>query len=227
MTLAELNKARRTHPYYIFLFCTIPYCWAKAKTLEEYKLVYTTVGPVVALLLSYFYINWKFRRNLWVEEKDTFVGDQIRKTLLEMVPDDLQITDDEKNRLSKEEIYRELTGVFWEAIDRSDRLRALKDHFYSNGIGYSTSLDVSIICWLAAVAYALASLPTRSAEFVWGSAVLMAISIASWLFVTPGRRARHLALSAEQLDLLRREQIEFVRTRFREIITAWRAKKAK
>jgi hypothetical protein len=53
-------------------------------------------------------------------------------------------------------------------------------------------------------------------------AMLIAIALASKHLALPRIRARHLELSVEQLDLLRREQLEFVSGRFREIISGWR-----
>jgi len=51
-----------------------------------------------------------------------------------MVPKDLAVTESEKQDLLQREIFRELTGVFWEAVDRSERPRSHKEYFYSNGI---------------------------------------------------------------------------------------------
>ena len=181
--------------------------------------------PAVALIATYFYVGSDFRRSLWKKEIDAHVGEQIRQALLDMVPQDLAVTESEKQELLHREIFKELTGVFWEAIDRSEKLRAHKEHFYSNGIVYSTSIDVFLICALAGFVYAVASLVTGKPTLAYVGAFSITIALASRIFVTPNKRERHLALSAEQLELLRREQLDFVSNRFREIILGWRRKR--
>ena len=41
----------------------------------------------------------------------------------------------------------------------------------------------------------------------------------------PSRRERHLELSREQLDMLKRKKRQFISDRFREIVTDWRIEK--
>ena len=222
MTLSDLNTWRKRVPWFIFALCVIPWFWLKSNSLEETKLYSETIVPVAALIATYFYVGSDFRRSLWKKEIDAHVGKQIRQALLDMVPQDLAVTESEKQELLQREIFKELTGVFWEAIDQSEKLRAHKEHFYSNGIVYSTSIDVFLICGLAGFVYAVASLVTRKPDLAYVGAFSIAIALASRIFVTPRKRKRHLALSAEQLELLRREQSDFVSNRFREIIVGWR-----
>ena len=222
MTLSDLNTWRKRVPWFIFALCVLPWFWIKSKSLDETKLYSETIVPVAALIATYFYVGSDFRRSLWKKEIDAHVGRQIRQALLDMVPRDLAVTESEKQELLQREIFKELTGVFWEAIDQSEKLQAHKEHFYSNGIVYSTSIDVFLICGLAGFVYAVASLVTRKPDLAYVGAFSIAIALASRIFVTPHKRERHLALSAEQLELLRREQSEFVSNRFREIIVGWR-----
>lgn len=222
MTLSELEAWRKRVPWFIFFLCVLPWFLINSKNLAEAKLYSETLVPIAAIVAAYFYTGSDFRRSMWKREIDAHVGRQIRLALLSMVPKDLEITEGEKQDLLQKEIFRELTGVFWEAVDRSDKLRAHKEHFYSNGIVYSTSIDVFLIGGLAGFVYAVASLVTRKLNFAYVAAVFIAIALASRILVTPRRRTRHLVLSAEQLDLLRREQSEFVSSRFREIIVGWR-----
>ncbi len=222
MTLGDLEAWRKRVPWFIFTLCVLPWFWIKSKSLDETKLYSETIVPVTALIATYFYVGSDFRRSLWKKEIDAHVGKQIRQALLDMVPRDLALTESEKQELLQREIFKELTGVFWEAIDQSEKLLAHKEHFYSNGIVYSTSLDVFLICGLAGFVFAVASLVTRKPDLANVGAFSIAIALASRIFVTPRRRERHLALSAEQLELLRREQSEFVSNRFREIIVGWR-----
>jgi hypothetical protein len=222
MTLSELGAWRKRVPWFIFSLCVLPWIFIKSKNIAEAKLYSETVVPIAALIATYFYTGSDFRKSMWKSEIDAHVGKQIENALLPMVPKDLAITESEKQDLLKREIFKELTGVFWEAVDRSDRLRSHKEHFYSNGIVYSTSIDVFLIGGVAGFVYAVASLITRKVDLAYVAALFIAVALASRILVTPRRRARHLVLSAEQLDLLRREQSEFVSSRFREIIVGWR-----
>jgi hypothetical protein len=225
MTLGDLSAWRKRVPWVIFTLCVIPWFWIKSNSLDETKLYGETIVPVVALIVTYFYVGSDFRRTLWKKEINEHVGEQIRQTLLDMVPDDLAVTEGEKQELLQREIFKELTGVFWEAVDRSEKLRSHKEHFYSNGIVYSTSIDVYLICGLAGLVYAVACVVTRKPALGYVGASSIAIALASSIFVTPRKRERHLALSAEQLELLRRDESDFVSNRFREIIVGWRNKR--
>jgi len=225
MTHGDLDTWRKRVPWFIFFLCVLPWFWINSKSLEEAKVRIEIFVPIAAMVATYFYVGSDFRRSRWKKEIDAHVGKQIRVALLGMVPGDLAVTDGEKQELLNREVFRELTGVFWEAIDQSPVLRSHKEHFYSNGIIYSTSIDVFIICSLAGTGYWVASLVMRKADLAYVGGFFILVALASAVFVTPRRRARHLALSAEQLDLLRREQSEFVSNRFRQIIVGWRTKR--
>ena len=108
-------------------------------------------------------------------------------------------------------------------MDETSQLQAQKQHFYSNGIVYSTSCDVSIICYVSGIFfYCGAVLATGLVEFWYVAAILTGIAILSAGLVTPKGRARHLELSKEQLELIRREHSESVAKKFRAIILEWR-----
>jgi hypothetical protein len=89
---------------------------------------------------------------------------------------------------------------------------------------YSTSIDIYILGVLIALPYAVASLLMFRSDFSYVAASFIAIALASRAIVTPSRRKRHLELSEEQLDFLRRERSDFVSKRFRDIIVGWRSK---
>ncbi|MGH9689779.1 MAG: hypothetical protein ACRD4C_01510 [Candidatus Acidiferrales bacterium] len=216
MTLSDLNAWRKRAPWFIFIVCLLPWFWIKSKSPDK------TIVSVAALILTYFYVGADFRSSMWEKELDAHVKQQVRQVLLDMVPQDLAVTESEKRELLQRQIFGKLTGVFWEAIDQSQELRAHKEHFYSNGIVYSTSIDVFLICGSAGLVYAVASLVTRKPDLAYVSAFSIAIALASRGFITPRRRERHLALSAEQLELIRRKESVFVSNRFREIILSWR-----
>lgn len=221
MTYGDLEKWRKYVPFLIFSACIVPWALMRSKSLDEAKLYNELIIPLLAIVAAFVYVGLDCRKVPWKREIDAHVGNQIRKGLLDMVPRDLEVTEDEKHGLQGE-IFKDLTGVFWEAIDRSDVLRSHKEHFYSNGIVYSTSIDVFLICSFVGFVYALASLAARNASLAYVAASLVAIGLFSRAFVTPRARADHLKLSTEQLELVGREQGDFVSGRFRKIIGDWR-----
>jgi hypothetical protein len=221
MTLSELGKWRKAVPLFLFGFCILPWFLLRSKSLADAKLSNEIVVPSVATFAAFFYVAFDLRRPLWTREMDAHVNKQIQRSVLDMIPKDLAVTECEKQDL-KGEVLKKLTGVFWEAVERSDILRSHKEHFYSNGIVYSTSLDLYLIGAFVGCLYAVVSYITRKADAGYVGAMLIAIALASKHLALPRIRARHLELSVEQLDLLRREQLEFVSGRFREIISGWR-----
>jgi hypothetical protein len=224
MSLDKLDYWRKRVPIFIFAACAIPWFLIETKSGDEFKLYYDTLVPVIAAIGCFFYVGLNVRGCLWDDEMEKYVRTQIRDGFLKLVPADLAITDTEKQRLFEKEIYKEMTGVFWETMDESPKLQAQKHHFYSNGIVYSTSFDVFIICGFSAIfIYFNVALATRLVEFVYVVAILYVIAILSLLLVTPRCRARHLKLSTEQLDVIRREHSASVEKKFTEIILAWRA----
>lgn len=222
MTLSDLQKWRKRIPFFIFTACLLPWFLIRSKSLAEADLANKIIVPLLALLGAFFYVGLDLRRSRWKREIDMHVGKQIRAGLLDIVPRDLDVTDSERHQLAKSEVFKELTGVFWEAIDQSEVLKSHKEHFYSNGIVYSTSIDVFLICGFAGFCYAVASLVLADIPQAYVAALLIAIALACKVLVTPRARQRHMRLSTEQLDLLCREKGDFVSERFREIVVGWR-----
>jgi hypothetical protein len=102
-------------------------------------------------------------------------------------------------------------------------LRSHKKHFYSNGIEYSTAIDIFLLYLFFGFCYAIAWLILSDISLLYTAGFLILIAlIFRWLAI-PLLRRRHLALSAEQLDLLKRERGDFVAHRFRQIVLGWRA----
>jgi hypothetical protein len=223
MSLDELHVWRKRAPVFIFAACALPWIMVKATNGEQFKLYHDSLVPVIAAVLCFFYIGLNVRGVLWDDEMEMHVYPQIRKAILDLVPTDLEITQTEKRRLFEREIFKKLTGVFWETLDESPQLQAQKQHFYSNGIGYSTSCDVSIICYTSGIFfYGGAVLATGQIEFLYAATILFGISVLSFGLITPRYRARHLELSKEQLELIRREHSASVAKKFRAIILEWR-----
>src|SRR5271157_433528 len=224
MTHSDLDKWRKYVPFAIIASCILPWFWVRSGSLADAKLANEIVVPAVALVAAFFYVGSDFRRSCWKREIDAHVGKQIRDGLLDLIPKDLAVSENERHDLQGE-VFKELTGVFWEAIDGNEVLRSHKEHFYSNGIVYSTSIDVFLICGLAGLIYAVMSLVFAEVNFALVGAVLIAIAVGSRILVTPRKRARHMELSREQLDLLRRQRGDFVSNRFREIVATWRSER--
>jgi hypothetical protein len=222
MTKNDLDTWRKRIPWVLFALIFSPFILGNSGSETDFKRNVEYTIPALAFAATFFYVGADVRRWLWKREIDAHVGEQIRNALLKLVPDDLEMTEAEKKELLDREIFRELTGVFWEAVDRDEVLRSHKEHFYSNGIVYSTSIDVVIIFALATIGYGVLYFVTRDIRWgIWGTVAILT-ALASGLFVTPSRRRRHLVLSTEQLDLLSRNQFQFVSERFREIIINWR-----
>jgi hypothetical protein len=198
----------------------------KSKHLADVDLAVKVVGPTLALVGTFFYVALDMRKARWKREVDTYVGHQIRRGLLALVPKDLNVTEIEIQELGKSEVFKDLTGVFWEAIDKSPVLKSHKEHFYSNGIVYTTAIDVYLICGFAAFSYAVAFSVFRDVNQAYTAGLLIVVALASRLLAIPRARKRHMKLSAEQLDLLRREEGAFVQDRFREIVMGWRRARA-
>ena len=218
MTLSDLGKLRLTAPFVIAEACAVPYVILESGS--------TLAAGLIALVVAGIYVSFGLRNILWRRETDKYVGSQIRETLLALIPADLQVTDDEKATLSREDIFKQLTGVFWEAIDRDTQLTAHKQHFYRNGFVYTTAIDTAILSLLGGVVYLGVSVWQQEAGVAAVGVGMVVVSALAYLVALPSARQRHLSLSAEQLDLLRRNQRDFIEARFREIILARRAGRA-
>lgn len=219
MTENELHRWRSRVPVIIFGIGVTPLVAVTHITPEEF------IITAAALVFGFFYRGTGLGSALWRVEKSKYVSSQIRAAVLDMIPLDLGVTSEEKELLAKQAVYGELAGVFWEAIEADPTLRSQKEHFYSNGIWYSTSLDVYLIGTFFGLCYAVLYVATTTATFAYLAAACTLIAILSRLTVTPSRRKYHLSLSKEQLDLLRRKQSDFVANQFRSIISGWRSNK--
>jgi len=94
---------------------------------------------------------------------------QIKAAIFRMIPSDSEVTSEEVKRLHQREIFRQLNGVFWNVIDNDPVMAARKEHFYDNGIRYSSAVDVWNIFPVASVAYSVASIVQEDWFFVWCS----------------------------------------------------------
>jgi hypothetical protein len=220
MTQSDLDNWRKRAPFVIFTIGLSLYFVVSGKDLELAK---QAIIPSIGAIAAFFYVGLDIHTYLWKRELQKHVGRQIKKAVLDMIPPDLHVTAEERQALAEREVYKTLNGVFWEAVDGDEALRLQKEHFYSNGVVYSTSIDVLTIGLLLAAISGVASLLTQRKELLSFAILCSTIAVASRLLVTRSRRKRHLELSVEQLDLLRRRQGDFIAKRFREIVRSWRS----
>ena len=223
MTLSELQLWRKKIPFLLAIVCALPWLLVRPDAFSQAQIPSAVLILAFGLAVGFFYVTLKLRETSWKRENREYVGRQIQNSLVELIPQDLDITPAEREELADTEIYKELTGVFWEAIDQSDVLRAHKEHFYSNGLEYSSAIDVDLLFRFFGLCYLAASLTIGGLSlFVIGVLLVLVAMIARWLAI-PRIRQEHLRLSTEQLNLLRREKLEFIEDRFRQIVLGWRS----
>lgn len=222
MTHADLKKWRFRAPFVIAGACVLPYFIVTVTPVADALLINQLIVPLIAMIVAFLYVGLDIRRWHWKSEIRATIGPQIRTALLAMLPEDLHVSDEERTILSREDLFKDLTGVFWEAVDRDPQLVAHKPHFYANGVIYTTAIDVYILAALGGFCYVVGYFATTQRALLALGAGFLLIALVSRYLVVPRVRAKHLALSAEQLDLLRRNQRTFVETRFREIVLSRR-----
>ncbi len=220
MTLNSLHFWRKALPF-IAVACIIPLL-VHSGGLDSIPLRYTLAASALALAVPFFYITLKMREASWNREMEGYVRSQIRDSLITLIPEDLKVTAEEREQLKHAEIYKHLSGVFWDTINQDELLRAQKEHFYSNGLEYSTAIDVFLLLRFFGAGYVGLSLLLGDSLLFLCGAGFVAIALGAKWFAIPRVRQRHLQLSIEQLDLLRRQKGEYVSTRFREIVLEWR-----
>jgi hypothetical protein len=220
---SDLEKWRFHAPLLIVSNALIPIAVAFVKDLDLVTKVSAVVLLPLSWMVAYFYSAMRLRNFYWLRELDRHVGAQIRSELVSLVPADLDITDQEKERLREKEIWKKLTGVFWEAIDSDAQLVRQKEHFYANGVFYSTAVDLYVILTVTSIIYSALGICTQQSLFTLFSGIWLAVGVLSRLLILPSCRKRHLELSREQLDLLKRVKHDFVSERFRDIILGWRS----
>lgn len=218
MTLSELGRNRKYALFGIFVLCLLPWFLSTSRGVAQIRIAYEIIIPALALVGAYFYTGADLGGSRWRKEIGDHVGERIKSGLLELLPGDLEVTDDEKRIIADQDIIKGITGIFWEAIERNGTLKSQKGHFYANGFMYSTSIDLYLICSFAGFCYAGLSLALGDVRLAYAAAFLLAIAVASRTLVTPRLRERHMSLSSEQIDFIRKEEADFVSSRFRKII---------
>jgi hypothetical protein len=164
------------------------------------------------------------RGKLWKAEQRDYVGEQIRRAILELAPKNLKLTIAEE-QLIRDRTMGRLGGIFWEAVETDDVLKSHKEHFYSNGFLYTVSFDTLIIGIIAGMVYSFAYYKTQYDWFEWAALFSMGAGLFALFVGIPQSRARHLELSREQLTMLRERQGKFVTEKVTAIITEHRKNK--
>jgi pimeloyl-ACP methyl ester carboxylesterase len=218
MTLNALQLWRKAIPFVIAVVCVVPWIVIRAQDLREGALILT-----LAFGTAFLYVILKISGPRWENEMENYVRSQIRDNLITLIPEELNVTAAEREQLANSEILKVLTGIFWETIDQTEMLRSQKQHFYSNGFAYSTAVDGFVLCIIFGLCYVMAWLIFTDIKLLASAIGLIGVGlICRWLAI-PRIRQGHLALSREQLALLKRERGDIVADRFRQIVLEWRA----
>jgi hypothetical protein len=178
--------------------------------------------PVIGAAVGALYLAIGGRDWLWNPEKKDNVRRQITEGFLKMIPPDLMLTYSERQRLAEAELTKELTGVFWEAIDGDPHLKEGKQFFYKNGLVYTSIIDAALLLPVFAFFYCLLGVSGAGTAYVFVGLLYFALTLIALFVGLPKCRAKHMLLSREQLDELSRSRADFVEARFRKIITEWR-----
>jgi len=222
MTKSVLEKWRFRVPFLVVSAAMLPIIVLLLKDSDvEAKVIKFLVLPA-CWLAAYFYSAIKLRNTHWFRELNAHVTEQIRTELIKLVPSDLEVTQEEKVELREKEIWKKLTGVFWEAVDSDTDLIQHKEHFYANGVFYTTAIDLYIVLTWVSMMYLGLYWYFQDSHFFVGALVCLVVALLSRFLVLPSCRRLHLELSSEQLDLLKRKKNDFIRDRFREIVVEWR-----
>lgn len=225
MTKSDLDKWRFYAPFIIVSSTLIPLGYVLVQDADSKVTIIQSVVTFFCYILAFFYSSMKLRNLFWVRELNKYVGAQIKTELIKLAPDDLNITSEEKKKLEEKEIWKKLTGVFWEAIDSDPILITQKEHFYANGVFYTTSIDLFLILPFVALIYLILYFFKTNTLFLYFGISCFLVALLSKYLALPSCRKRHLELSTEQLELLRRNKKDFIARKFKEIIQEWRLEK--
>lgn len=223
MTLSDLKKYRLAAPHFVAFVGLIP-CFSLSSFSKRMAGLETTLLLTVsAALVAVLYAATRLGKRAWNKEIAEHIGPQIRRRLLALIPQDLAVSEEERLVLSSRDVFKKLTGVFWEAIDADAQLAKHKEHFYSNGLLYSGAIDAAYVMTLLSAGYLVSYWWTdRFAWYLSACACIALASLSQWRLL-PYYREEHKKLSREQLDLLELNQRAFVQDRFRAIVTRRRS----
>ncbi len=144
MTLDSLHSRRKAYPFFIAIACILPLL-LHSGGFQPVLLRFRLAACFIGLTVAFFYVTLKLREPRWNREQEEHVRAQIRSSLINLIPEDLKVTEEEKKQLESAEIYKTLSGIFWDTINQDELLRTQKEQFYSNGLDYSTAIDVFLL----------------------------------------------------------------------------------
>lgn len=217
MSRDTLKWLRIIGPGFMAVVLSLPAVFFFGTSFKTASVLYTVAGPAAAVIFGVAYATLDIRARLWVPEQRDFVGEQIRRAILELAPPDLKITVAEE-QLVRDRSMGEVGGIFWETLEIDPVLNAQKGLFYASGFLYSVCFDTLIIGMFASLVYSVASYLTLYEPFEWTSVLCLVAALAALFFGIPKFREKHLALSREQLIDLRARQGPFVGQRIRQIV---------
>ena len=224
MTLSELKQRRRAMPYWIAIACATPAVALIYLDTEAFQKVQVIVA-LMALIFAFGYNGFGVRDRYWQRENENYVGQTIRNGLITLIPDSADVTPAEEVKIREWEIFKQLTGVFWEAVDSDERISRYKPHFYENGFLYTTAIDAWIVTSISGLGYTIWAIASGNFFALLVAVFLILVSVTSrYVFVVRYRKA-HVSMAAEQIDLIQRLKGKEVSERFLNLIIEMRKEK--
>ena len=220
MNADTLERVRFATPGAIATVASLPGALFLNLSAAQQETAIKVVIPLVALVFGVAYSALGLREWAWRREKNLYVVQQIRQNISSLIPADLNVTPGEGIRLV-DEIWNELSGVFWAAVNDNADIEKQKSFFFNNGAFYTGAIDACQISLLFAVAYFAVWAWGWGAVHVLFSCACLAIAWVSYA-VMRYRRKIHLKLSIQQLKDLSADHADSIGEKFRAIIMRWR-----
>lgn len=222
MTLSELVKSRQTVPYVIAGIGLLPLLIVGQPAPEGGGITKPLVAGL-SIAIAFFYSLFGVRDVVWDYELDKKIHPLIKRGILRLVPADLDMTDEELAEVSRRDILKKNTGIFWETVDGNPRLSELKQHHYANGHKYTAAIDAVLLCGLAAVLYLVYFLVSFRTAWLGVAVVYAIISFGAYQIALLRYRRRHQEITQEQVERLEQLCKAPVQDRLRAIVLQRRA----
>lgn len=221
MNLEDLRAYRRRAPGVLIVLGSLPLVAYFTEIDPRKNLADSTVAVVAALFCSHLYTALRIRNKVWRSELDANVGAQIEESILSLAPADLNMSKSEETFV-RSNVRRRTTGIFWQAVDRDDRMRDKKSFFYENGQDYTTAVDLFLIAGFYVPVSGVFFLATQNTRFLWCVGVYAAIALFAVFVLLPAARREHIKLSREQLAEVKQFQVTFVSERIVQLVDQYR-----
>jgi len=221
MNLEDLRTYRRRAPGVLIVLGALPLVAYFTEIDPRENLADSTVAVVATLFCSHLYTALRMRNKVWRWELDAHVGAQIEKSILSLAPASLEMSDPEREFV-RSNVRGRTSGIFWQAIDRDERMRDKKSFFYENGQDYTTAVDLLLIAGFYVPVGVIFFIATQNTRFLWCVFVYVAIALFSALVLLPAARREHIKLSKEQLSEVKQFQAPFVAERIAQLVDQFR-----